>query len=341
MAAFGFGCLLCVAASARAQTDVAFVTRSAEDVEVMQQLARLLDRKVGQRSEPSPRAPAAIMQEAAADWPEPYVVVLDRQGDTVHVLRPRDRTIVSRVLAPELIAESAYAVALATAELLEWLGAAPHARTPERESPAASPGPAPRAPPPEQSAHARSTPSWAVGADLELTSSPGYDVSLVRPSVVGELQLGRGAWPVWLAFGLRGSGRASWEPRLAPGVVAGGVRQVEYSSTDLALHAALGLGDGAAALIAGLVSGLSWVDVEARERRGEVAGDSAEVRGWLGLGVWLRYPIAWGLGLSVGAELHWQPDRARYRVAGAEVLEEGPLRTQTRVGLVWESAFSP
>jgi hypothetical protein len=229
-------------------------------------------------------------------------------------------------------------VALATAELLEWLGAAPPARAPESAPPPAS---TPRAPPEEPSPRPLPTLSWAAGADLELMSSPGYEVSLWRPSVSAELQLGRGHWPAWLALGVRGSAPASWQPQLAQGVVARGVREVDYSSADLALHAAVGLGNEPATLLVGLVGGLSWIDVEARARGGGVAGEHAEARGFLGLGLGLRYPIAWGLALGVGAELHWLPDRARYRVGGTQVLEEGPLRAQTRVGLLWESAFSP
>src|SRR5688572_28961504 len=212
-----FGAVACAWLSTGAAAQVAVMTRTAEDREVAAQLGQLVEVPVREHEDTEARPLAQVLQDARA-WPEPHVVVIDRPFDTVHVLRPRDTTAVSRVLSAGVMLDSQYAVALATAELLEWLGVLPAARgRPSEPSPAvpASPvaGPRHEGEPPEE---ARSMLGWAAGVDLELATSPGFDVSLARPSISAELQIGRGRQPLWFGFGARLGAPASWDRGLPP-----------------------------------------------------------------------------------------------------------------------------
>jgi hypothetical protein len=340
-------CSLGFACPAAAQ--VAVVSRVPADRAVLEQLAGMLDEPVHDRPEPVPRGLAAILGDAQ-HWPERYVVVIDRMEDSVHVLRPSDQTIVSRVLAAEVLADSHYAVALATAELLEWLGAAPRAETAVDVEHAPRAGPPPAAP----TAEARGAESTredleattpelgvALGVGLQLSASPGADISLARLAGDAELQLGRGLRSPWFALGLRVAAPASIERALDPAAGGAGVTQVEYASSELGLHAAIGMGTRGAALAVGPVAGLAFVDVTARGAGGAQIGVHHAKAGMLGAGVWLRYPLAWGLGLGLAAEAQWLLSPERYRVAGQRVLQDGALRLQTQLGLVWESALAP
>ena len=329
---------------------VAVVSRVPADRAVLEQLAGMLDEPVHDRPEPVPRGLAAILGDAQ-HWAERYVVVIDRMEDSVHVLRPSDQTIVSRVLAAEVLADSHYAVALATAELLEWLGAAPRAETAVdvAHAPRAPPQPAP---PTAEAAGTASAPEelepevpeWGVGigAGLQLSTSPGADINLAQLAGDAELQLGRGLRSPWFALGLRVAAPASIERALDPAAGSAGVARVEYTSRELALHAAIGMGTRGAALAVGPVAGLAFVDVTARGAGGEQINEPHKATaGMVGAGVWLRYPLAWGLGLGLAAEAQWLLSPERYRVAGRRVLQDGALRLQTQLGLVWESALAP
>jgi hypothetical protein len=88
--------------------------------------------------------------------------------------------------------------------------------------------------------------------------------------------------------------------------------------------------------------GLSPVRVTLYDARGQKAGkgDSDTWTGLVGLGVRLRYPLALGFAFDLGAEAELLLAPVRYRVTGRSVLEDGPVRAQTRLGIVWESAFA-
>jgi len=332
-----------LASGAVAAAQVAVVTRAPEDRDVAAQLGQLLDAKVRERSGADERSISVLMQEAAA-WPEPYVVVIDRPDDAIHVLRPRDRTMVSRVLAAEVMLHSQYAVALASAELLEWLGVLPAARgRPSAGQTAARTGgvDAPLVPS-DTSGPPPPRVGWGLGGDLELATSPGFDVSLARASISGEVQLGRRRGPSWFAFGARVAAPASWERQLEAGALGGIAAEVErimYSDVVTGLHAALGYGAGRATILGQIEGGLSFVRVEALAQDDARVGDHDDVAGWLGLGLGLRYPLVWGLSVAAAVQGRWLADRTRYRVDGAKVLEEGPVQVVSRIGLIWESAL--
>jgi hypothetical protein len=330
----------CLALPAAASAQVAVVTRSPEDREVAAQLGQLLDAPVQERPGASESSIGSLMKEAAG-WPEQHVVVFDRPGDTIHVLRPRDRTMVSRVLAAEVMLHSQYAVALASAELLEWLGVLPAARG--RPSGGETPAKAVKVDAPLVPSDTSGPPpprvGWGLGADLELATSPGFDVSLARASVSGEVQLGRRRGPSWFAFGARLGAPASWERQLAASTFAAGVERIAYSDVVAGLHAALGYGAGRATILGQIEGGLSFLRVEALAQDDARVGDHDDVAGWLGLGIGLRYPLVWGLSIAAAVQGHWLADRTTYRVDGAKVLEEGPVQVVTRIGLIWENAL--
>jgi hypothetical protein len=182
---------------------------------------------------------------------------------------------------------------------------------------------------------------WAAGADLELATSPGFDVSLARPSVSAELQVGRGRDPVWFGLGARVGAPASWDRGLEAERFATGAERVEYSDFQTGLHAAIGLGAGASTVFAQLEGGASFVRIEALSSSERQVGEHDGVSGYLGLGLGLRYRLASALGIAATVQGQWIAERARYRVEGAPVLEEGPVRVATRIGLIWESALFP
>jgi len=227
--------------------------------------------------------------------------------------------------------------------LLEWLGVLPAARgrpgEAERSAPAS---PAAARPADSPVVEARPAIGWAAGADLELATNPGFDVSLIRPSIRAELQFGRGQAPLWFELGARFGAPASWDRGLDAARFETAVERVEYSDAQAALHTALGFGAARATVLAELEGGLSFAQVVARtDAGGEVGRPHDGVSAWVGLGLGLRYPLASALSLAAAVQGQWLAERARYRIEGSPVLEEGPVRVTTRLGLIWESALLP
>ncbi len=327
-----------VLASARtAAAQVAVVVRAPADGDVALQLRRLIDAPVEQHALSEASAGLIAILEQARTWSAAYVIVLDRVDGAAQVLRLADRTAASRVLSPDVMAESPYAVALAIAELLDWLGAVPPARAPDA---AVSP-PASDAELEAEPKEAPSPLSAVIGADFEITSSPdpgspGHDVSLLRPTLSGGLQWGRGLRSPWFGVGARLAAPASTE-RTLDRSIPDQVAAVRYASIDPSVTVALGLGSGEASLVGEFGVGLSIVAVEARDAAGATLTEDDAVAPWLGLGLSLRYPLLWGLSLAVGAEGQWLVERGRYQVDGTSVLEEGRVRLATRLGIRWES----
>lgn len=343
------GCALSLCGRASAQ--VALVSQGPQDHAVLEQLTGMLDEPISERAQGDLHGLGAIMDAARGSWPSRYVVVIDRNADSVYALRPSDRTSVARVLSAELLADSPYAVALAIAELLEWLGATPRG-APQKEAGVAHPQPqsqsqpsddGERTPPaaePERSP--RPLFGFAASAGLELGASPSADLRLARLALGLEGQLGRGSRPLWLALAARFAAPASLERKLDLALRSEAADALEYHSSELALQLALGLGHGASALAFGPFVGLSPVTVTLYDARGQKAGtgDHDAWTGLLGVGVRLRYPLALGFAFDLGAEAELLLAPVRYRVTGRSVLEDGPLRAQTRLGIVWESAFA-
>jgi hypothetical protein len=347
-------CALASSLDTAAAAQVVLISRGPEDRAVREQLAGMLEEPLSERAEGEARSLGAIMDDARAGWPARYVVVIDRAGDSVHALRPADRTSTSRVLSPELLAQSPYAVALAIAELLEWLGATPRsavAGPADGETHAAETSDhGPSQPEAQLDSDADSDPSepqtsWpfavAVAAGVELGGSPSAELSLMRPAFGLEAQLGRGHAPVWFALAARFSAPASLHRRLELALRSEDRDAIEYESTELALQLALGIGRPAYGLAFGPFVGVSPVRVAVLDEAGATRGEREPTTGFAGLGVRLRYPLALGFAFDLSAEAELLFEPIRYRVTGRPVLEDGPMRAQTRLCLVWESAFSP
>ena len=325
--------------ASRAWAQVVVITSSAADQEVALQLGHLIEVPVLPRAAPQDRSRGQLLQDAAS-WPEPYVVMIDRQDDMVQVWRPRDHTAVSRVLAADVMVDSQYAVALATAELLEWLGVLPAAigRPAQHAQQAGAPAQEDELTAAPNDASAL---GWAAAADLELATNPGFDLSLVRPSLSVELQLGRARTAPWFALGARFGAPASWDRALDGAALERGAQRVEYSDMQTALHAGIGVGSARATVLGQLEGGLSLASVETLTRSGERVADYGGVSGWLGLGLGLRYPLASALCLAAAVQGQLRLAPARYRFDGVKVLEEGRIGVVTRLGLIWESALLP
>ena len=327
------------AGSAAAQ--VAVVTQTVEDREVAGQLGHLIDVPVRDHEATEPQSLSALMR-AGAEFPEPFLVLIDRPNDSVHVLRTADATLVSRVLGANVMLDSQYAVALATAELLEWLGVLPAARgRPSEPSRATAESKAAAQRVEQRGENARPALGWAAGADLELATSPGFDVSLARPAIAAELQLGRGTRPVWLALGARLAAPASWDRTLEPQRFTTGARRVEYSDVQTGLSGVVGFGAGRSTWFAQIEGGVTFAQVEAFADADRSLGAHDTASGYLSAGIGLRHRLASALALAATVAGQWRPERARYRVEGSKVLEEGPIRVATRIGLIWESALFP
>lgn len=324
-----------LASSAPAAAQVGVVIRDSVDREVSRQLQQLIEAPVEEHAVGDETVGlSAIQRQASKSWSAAYAVVIDRPNGAAHVLRLADRTAASRMLAPELMAESPYAVALAIAELLEWFGAVPPARPLE---PAAPPVQGERSAEIDSDGREASYGLTAVvGADFEVTSSLGEEVNLMRPTLAGGLQWGRGQSSPWFGVGVRVAVPASTDRELT-GSAPGAIARIRYASLDPAVTASLGIGAANASLVGELGLGLSILEVEGRSAAGARLARSDAVAPWLGLGLFLRYPLLWGLSLSVGAEGQWLIERGLYRVAGTPVLEEGRVRLATRLGVRWES----
>ncbi|HEX2676216.1 MAG TPA: hypothetical protein VHM19_06235 [Polyangiales bacterium] len=318
---------------ARAQVEVVVVTRSAQDVEVARQLARTLEGvRVTERAEASARPARELVDEALAARAPGYVVVIDREGSRVHVLRPSDQTAVVRALSPEVIASSHAAVALSTAEMLDWLGASP---------PAPPPAAAPGNPTAELAAQEAETSRFAalLGAELEWRQAAESDASFLRPSFVLEGQLQPARWPVWTGLALRASlPSAGWERGFSSASVAGGRGHIEYAVTDATLSALLGHDAGALSLLFGLGLGVSVQSAELYDAGGKSLHASDRVAPVAALGLGVRHQLAWGLALALDADGQLSLAPSHYRVAGSPVLEEKPLRLLLRAGLCWRTA---
>ena len=346
------GLLAPFVASGRASAQVALVSRVPEDRAVFDQLAGMIDEPLSDRPEPSARTPDAIMRDARGAWLVRSAVVIDRTSDSVHALRSSDGTTVSRVLSAELLAQSPYAVALAIAELLAWLGATPRgtkvgaavlppAPPPPPPSDGAPQGPAAEAlePQPADEPGGLGRFGLALSAGVELSGSPSADLSLTRLALGLEAQLGRAQRPIWFALAARFSAPAGLERRLELALRSQVADRLEYESSELAVQLAVGLGGGVSTLAIGPFVGFSPVQVVVRDARGATTVEKDTGTGFAGVGMRLRYPFAYGFAFDLNAEAELLFEPIRYRVAGRPVIDDGPMRAQARLCLVYELAL--
>lgn len=304
---------LCWFVCAVASAQVSVLCRTPADRELAGTLARLiaqpvLTRDVGDATTPRPPADAR-----EGEW-----VTIDRAAATVNVYSAAQMTTLSRVLDAEVMSASPYAVALATAELLEFAGAA-GARTLAGQPVASSP-------------------QLGIGVDLELQSQPGFDLSFVRPALQLELAWGRARPGGFWTLGVRGAGPGQRTLQVAAAAAPGA--RVDALSVDAAAQLTLGHALGRLALLTQLAVGMSYLALEAADASGARLGRDARVAPLFGAGVGFRYSVLSGFGLTVRGEAQWAGSGTVYRIAGEQVLQAGALRVSLLAGLIWEGALA-
>jgi hypothetical protein len=179
---------------------------------------------------------------------------------------------------------------------------------------------------------------YAFGADLELQSQPGHELSFVRPAVYGELSWGREtAGPFWTA-GARVS--APFGRELQPSATGPAEdSRVRAQAMDAALQVGAGYSLGRLGVAAHLAAGMTYLRVEALDAARHALGHDAQFSPLLGAGLGARFSIALGFALAVRGEAQWAGPPTEYRIGGVQVLEGGAFRVGLLAGVLWESAF--
>jgi hypothetical protein len=181
-------------------------------------------------------------------------------------------------------------------------------------------------------------PDYAIGADVELQSQPGYPLSFVRPAVSAELAWGRDTPGAFWAAGVRVSAPLGRELQPSAAAPAEGSR-VRAQAMDAAVQATLGYAFGRLGLTTQLAAGTSYLRVEALDAERHAYGHDAQFSPLLAAGIGARLSIALGFALAVRGEAQWAGRGTIYKVGGAEVLEGGPFRIGLLAGVLWESAL--
>lgn len=181
-------------------------------------------------------------------------------------------------------------------------------------------------------------PDYAIGADLELQSQPGYPLSFVRPAVSAELAWGRDTPGAFWAAGVRVSAPLGRELQPSAAGPAADSR-VRAQALDAAVQATLGYAFGRLGLTTQLAAGTSYLRVEALDAARRSLGHDAQFSPLLAAGIGARLSVALGFALAVRGEAQWAGRGTIYRIGGVEVLEGGPFRVGLLAGVLWESAF--
>jgi hypothetical protein len=307
---------------------VALVTASSSSDEAARYLATQIDLPVVPRETVNARRLDALVAEARASWHEDLVVVIDTDNAVVSVVRPADGTIGSRALSPTAVS-APYAVALAAVELLEIVRSAPPARS------AALPAP-------ETAAIGT---RWSFDAGVVQSVTTSGNIGLLQPSIGADLELGRPRRSVWFSVGLHATGLAPIRRQqvllLADGPDDRGI--IQYGKNELGLRLGAGHRQGAAGAVGWIDTGLAFIDTQAIDRAGTTIASDQRTAFWLGAGGELRYALAAGFSLGLGAGLAWFPVTSRFYTSlpGAPTtvlaFDEGNFEFRGRASVIWES----
>jgi hypothetical protein len=181
-------------------------------------------------------------------------------------------------------------------------------------------------------------PDYAIGADLELQSQPGYALAFVRPAISAELAWGRDTAGAFWTAGARVCAPLGRDLQpLGAGAAAGS--SVRAQAMDAALQTTLGYAFGRLALTTQLAAGLSYLRVEALDAERHALGHDTQLSPLLAAGLGARLSVALGFALAVRGEVQWAGPGARYDIRGIPVLEGGPFRVGVIGGVLWESAL--
>jgi len=309
---------------------VAVLAASPESRAAAERLAAQIDLPTIPRESPRARDLRALVREARDGYPETLVVVLDAERATVSALRPRDGTIGSRALSPAAAREP-YALALAAAELLELVRAAPLAEA------ASLPPPTPRSP--------TSSVSVTLGVQQSTGSSgplaqlaPSVGLGIIGPAAPGAAFFGVGL----VATGLGPERRQPLALSLPGGEVEG---ELAYTREELSLRPRVGLRDGPVALSAFFDLGGLRATARAREAGGREVLEDRRITAWVGAGGELGYSLGAGFSLDLAAGLAIFPSISRYfpgprgGADGAPSLEENGAEARARVAIGWAASL--
>ena len=181
-------------------------------------------------------------------------------------------------------------------------------------------------------------PDYAIGADLELQSQPGYPLAFVRPAISAELAWGRDTPGAFWAAGVRVSAPLGRE--LQPSAAAPAEdSHVRAQAMDAAVQATLGYAFGRLGLTTQLAAGTSYLRVEALDAERHSYGHDAQFSPLLAAGIGARLSVALGFALAVRGEAQWAGRGTIYRIGGVQVLEGGAFRVGLLAGVLWESAL--
>lgn len=310
---------LCWLASAVASAQVSVVCHTPADEELARTLARLIGQPVAAVTAGGDGAAAPEQEARTGEW-----VSIDRARATVVVHSVERQATLSRALGADVVNGSTYAVALAAAELLEWIESSPRDRDGTRAYARRKP-------------HRSGALGVGVGADLELQTQPGYPLTLVRPALSVELAWGRQAGAGFWSLGVR----AALPGHRSLSVDAPVPADLSALGYDGALQLTLGQTLGQLALTAQVAAGASYLKVEARDSEDGLLGAADEhVSPLFAAGIGFRYSVLFGFAFAVRAEALWVGRGTDYNIAGQRVLQAGALRIGLLAGILWESALA-
>ncbi len=303
--------LCCCAPPTVTAAQVSFLRRGDADEEVALRLEQLIGEHV--------ELVEAEARTAAFQGLEPVHaarVSIDRDDSTVQVISAKNPGGLSRELDAELMAESPYAVALAAAELLEWLDTSSGSSTSH----------APRR---------RDALGFGLGLDVDFQHQLAGNFSFMRPALHAELAWGRHRPGLFWSAGLRVAAPLGRELR----PTAAGER-LRANALDAAAQVVSGYTWGPLAITAHLALGVTHLWVEARAPDRSLLGRDARFAPLTAAGLGLRLSVAHGFAFALRGEAQWAGPRNRYRLAGTRALETGPFRLGLLAGLLWESAIA-
>jgi hypothetical protein len=314
--------VLAAALPARAEhREVAILIAGPADEPVAAQLGEVLPEPPTRRTAGGIESDRALI-EAAAAFPEPFVIALDVGHGIVRVLRVEDATVVSRAFDPAAAGTAPYAVALAVAELLELAREAPRA-SPDLPAPAAARGRTP--------APAALRLRVAILGGGSFSAAVDESTSWLAPAIAAQALVGRGHDPWWFGAGVTGAPIAQFSREV---VDQGFV--VHYRRSEIGAQLIAARRVRSTTLLLSIDGIAAWVRAVAESPTATLP-DHRRITLGLGPGVALRLDLGAGISLQVGATGIYTPGPARYLVRRSVVISEGFFQVRGGVMLGWES----
>jgi hypothetical protein len=315
-------CFVCIALwlwSSAAAAEISLVRDSDADEEVASRLEQL----IGQPVERVSRDSNALQGDRA----DSALVSIDREHSRVQVASIANPTGLSRELDAGVIAQSPYAVALAAAELLDWLDvlAEPDATTAGGRAP-------------QSAGRSRRRLTFGLGFDFELQAQLERALAFLRPALNLELAFDRGSRGFFWAAGARVSAPLGRDVDFDASTRLENAT-LRAQAMDAAAQVVGGYEIGPLALTAHAAAGVAYLRVVARDSQQRSLGSSALFSPLIGVGLGVRLAVAYGFALAIRGEAQWAGPQTRYHIEGTEVLDSAAIRLGLLAGLMWESAL--